>query len=265
MVVRSSSRLMPCWMCCFRTARSRRWGLLCPSRAWPTIRSTNTGGRRGEIPVTRGCSSGNRQRNVLALFTPDLSDADTAQRGESILLPEHGYVFLREAGGGQEHRDYWDAKSRCAFFTFDRAGVHAHADRLSWMYFAEGALLLADREARATAPHAFSSDVQRQLNRSTICQNTVMIDGHDQRSPRETLRLVEYHVTPGEQRVSAADVKGLLFRNISRRCATIVLAPVCSTSSRSERGPRHARSTGLDRASVRSGFAIDDGHNPIAG
>ncbi len=161
-----------------------------------------------------------RERSREALFTPDLPAQVEAPTVASILLPEHGYVFLREQRGGR----YWNTPARCVFLTYDRAGVHSNADRLSLMLFGEGRLLLADREARASVPHAFSSQVQRELNRGTICHNTVMIDGQDQRGTAQVLRLLEYHVTPAEQRATVCDPDGLLYPGV-RQMRTVILCP----------------------------------------
>lgn len=134
----------------------------------------------------------------------------------SRLYPEHGYAFLRDRQG----RDYWGSDGWCAFLTFDKSGVHTHQDKLSLMFFGCGKLLTPDVEALASAPHAFSSQVQRQLNRSALSQNTVMIDYRDQRSIGERLSLVEYRDLPEEKVITAADHKGLLYEGV-RQSRTI--------------------------------------------
>jgi hypothetical protein len=134
----------------------------------------------------------------------------------SCLYPEHGYAFLRY----REGKDYWGSDGWCAFLTFDKSGVHSNNDKLSLMLFGQGKLLAPDVESRATAPHAFSSRVQRELNRSALSQNTVMIDYRDQRWTGERLWLEEYRNLPEEKVVTAIDRKGLLYEGV-RQSRTI--------------------------------------------
>jgi len=136
------------------------------------------------------------------------------------LYPEHGYVFLRE----REDQQYWDSDSWSAFLTYDKSGVHANQDKLSLMLFGCGKLLTPDVEARATAPHAFSAKVQRELNRSALSQNTVMIDRRDQRSIGKLLSLEEFRDLPHEKTAAAADRKGLLYQGV-KQSRTIIVRP----------------------------------------
>jgi hypothetical protein len=129
------------------------------------------------------------------------------------LYPEHGYVFLRSKSG----EEYWDSDAWCAFLTFDRSGVHSNADKLSLMLFGCGKLLVPDVEARATVPHAFSSKVQKELNRGGLSQNTVMIDGRDQRYSPNMLTLVEHRDLPDEKRATAADLEGNLYPGVRQQ------------------------------------------------
>jgi len=135
---------------------------------------------------------------------------------DSRLYPEHGYAFLRNVRG----EDYWGGDSWCAFLTFDKSGVHCNQDKLSLMLFGCGRLLIPDVESRASAAHAFSAKVQRELNRSALSQNTVMIDCRDQRGTTETLRLVEYRDLEDEKVIAAVDDKGLLYEGV-RQSRTI--------------------------------------------
>jgi len=139
----------------------------------------------------------------------------------SVLLPEHGYAFLRS------HRDeqYWhNRNARMAFLTYDRSGVHANADKLSIMLFGLNRLLVPDVEGRATVPHAFSSKIQGELNRGALSQNTVMIDGLDQRCSCEMLDLIEYRDLPDEKRVTAADRRGILYPGV-RQSRSLTMTP----------------------------------------
>jgi len=136
----------------------------------------------------------------------------------SRLYDEHGYAFLRDRADD----DYWNSDGWCAFLTFDKSGVHCNQDKLSLMLFGCGKLLIPDVEAKATVPHAFSAKVQRQLNRSALSQNTVMIDSRDQRGIGEVLSVVEFTDSPGEKSVTAADFKGLLYEGV-KQSRTIVV------------------------------------------
>ena len=144
----------------------------------------------------------------IGLDTKDAKPPDITSR----LYPEHGYAFLRERQG----KDYWGSDGWCAFLTFDKSGVHSNQDKLSLMLFGYGKLLIPDVEARATVPHAFSSQVQRELNRSALSQNTIMIDYRNQRSIGKRLWLEEYRDLPAEKVVTAIDYEGLLYEGIKQ-------------------------------------------------
>ena len=156
-----------------------------------------------------------RKRPELLFLGLDIENP-TSPHIKSRLYPEHGYGFLRD----RQDEDYWASDGWCAFLTFDKSGVHANQDKLSLMLFGQGKLLIPDVEARATAPHAFSSQIQRQLNRSALSQNTVMIDYHDQRPIGERLWLEEFRDLPQEKVITAVDSKGLLYEGV-RQSRTI--------------------------------------------
>lgn len=161
-----------------------------------------------------------KQRSVQALFSPALPADPPAPPIASLLLPEHGYAFLRS------HQDeaYWGTDAWMAFLTYDRSNVHANADKLSLMLFGQQRMLLSDVEGKATVPHAFSSQIQRELNRGGLSQNTVMIDGQDQRCMPRQLRLVEYRDLPDEKRVTAVDDSNILYDGV-RQMRTICMTP----------------------------------------
>lgn len=154
------------------------------------------------------------------LFAPPVPADAPPPAVRTILLPEHGYAFLRS------HHDeaYWGDEAWCAFLTFDRSDVHANADKLSLMLFGQGRMLLSDVEGRATVPHAFSARIQRELNRGALSQNTVMIDGRDQRYHPDLLRLIEFRDLPEEKRVTAADLDGQLYDGV-RQMRTVAMTP----------------------------------------
>jgi hypothetical protein len=138
----------------------------------------------------------------------------------SRLYPEHGYAFLRD----RQNKNYWANDGWCAFLTFDKSGVHCHQDKLSLMLFGCGKLLIADVESRTTAAHAFSAQVQKELNRSTLSHNTVMIDNRDQKGTGERLWLEEYRNLPDEKAVTVMDNKSLLYEGV-RQSRTICVRP----------------------------------------
>lgn len=152
----------------------------------------------------------NPKRGIEALFAPPLPADARPPAIRSVLRPEHGYAFLRF----DEDESYWDSDACCAFLTYDRSNVHSNADKLSLMLFGRKRMLLSDVEGISTTPHAFSSDIQRQLNRGGLSQNTVMIDGQDQRGTGRLLRLVEYRDLQDEKRVTACDDEGLLYEGV---------------------------------------------------
>jgi len=160
----------------------------------------------------------NPQPSPALLFAPPLPHNAPSPPIRSILLPEHGYAFLRWRADEQ----YWDTDALCAFLSFDRSGVHANADKLSLMLFGQRRMLLSDVEGRATVPHAFSSRIQRELNRGALSQNTVMIDGQDQKYSPELLQLVEWRDAPDEKRASAADERSLLYDGV-RQMRTVIM------------------------------------------
>ncbi len=156
------------------------------------------------------------QKRAEILFIGLGTKGAQAPEISSRLYPEHGYAFLRD----RCERAYWGGDGWCAFVNYDKSGVHCHQDKLSLMLFGCGKLLIPDVEARATAAHAFSARVQRELNRSAISQNTVMIDCRDQRGTGERLWLEEYRDLPDEKAVTVVDRKSLLYEDI-RQSRTI--------------------------------------------
>ncbi len=161
----------------------------------------------------------NPEASLASLFAPPMPDDVPAPPIRTMNLPEHGYALLRS------HRDaaYWNnPAARLAFVTYDRSGVHANADKLSLMLFAGEQMVLPDVEGRATVYHAFSSRIQRELNRGTISHNTVMIDGQDQRMSSQMLPLIEFRDLPAEKRVTVADLDGVLYDGV-RQMRTVAM------------------------------------------
>lgn len=129
-----------------------------------------------------------------------------------------GYAALRSVEGTR----YWSGEGWTAFATFSAQPVHQHADKLSMMLFGGGHLWLPDREAKTSAEHAFSSAIQSQLNRETLCHNTLLVDGRSQRHPPERLELVEFENQPGTKRLTIADLRGRLHPGV-RQMRTLIV------------------------------------------
>jgi hypothetical protein len=126
--------------------------------------------------------------------------------------------MLRETEGV----DYWSGAGWTAFATYSNAPVHQNQDKLSLMLYGDGRHWLVDCEARSGSHHAFSSDVQRELNRSTLCHNTVLIGNRDQAFPSRRLDLVECSFLPEVKRVTIGDLDGRLYEGV-RQLRTLLV------------------------------------------
>jgi len=135
---------------------------------------------------------------------------------KSRLLPEHGYAILRSGEG----ETYFGSQEPAAFVTFDKSGIHANADGLSLTLFACGRQVLIDAEATSTG-HAFSSAVQRELNRETICHNLVMVDEGSQRGRATVMRVVSSQLDGPTKHLCIAD-DGALYEGV-RQQRTVIL------------------------------------------
>lgn len=161
------------------------------------------------------------RRSPEALFrgVPKLPAASPPPQG-SRLWPDMGYIALRS----QEGVSYWTGKGWAVFATYSARPVHEHADKLSVQLFGQGHLWLPDLESRSSAPHAFSSRIQRELNRHTLCHNTLMVDGQNQRFPSRPLDLVEFALLPTVKRASFGDLSGQLYPGV-RQLRTVIVRP----------------------------------------
>lgn len=129
---------------------------------------------------------------------------------QTRIWPEHGYVALRS----EEGTDYWRGRGFSAFVSFDADLIHSHRDKFNLTAFADGVHVAVDAEARATSGHAFSSTVQSELNRSSICHNTVMVDGMDHRPIGRKLELVEFVNAPEVKLATIADLQGIVYPGV---------------------------------------------------
>ena len=160
------------------------------------------------------------RRSLDALFhgVTDLPAAPPPPQPGKV-WPEMGYVALRS----DETTNYWSGRGWSAFATFSGQTVHEHADKLSLLLFGGGHLWLPDCEARPAAEHAFSSAIQRNLNRETLCHNTLLVDGRSQRVPGQRLQLLEFTNTLTLKRASFGDLDGRLYDGV-RQLRTVALA-----------------------------------------
>lgn len=154
----------------------------------------------------------------LAHLPPD--DCPAAPAMATRLWPEHGYAALR----AQEGADYWNGDAFSAFVSFDSDGVHSHHDKFGMMVFARGAHIAVDPEARSTARHAFSARIQAELNRSTVCHNTVIVDGLDHRPIADKLELLDVINSDNVKMITIADTRGRVCEGV-RMMRTIAVTP----------------------------------------
>jgi prepilin-type processing-associated H-X9-DG protein len=161
-----------------------------------------------------------RSRTPQALFNGliDLPPSPPP-RQQSRLWPEMGYLALRS----NEGTNYWSGRGWSLFATFSGQPVHEHADKLSHILFADGHLWLPDSEAKPSAEHAFSSVTQVELNRETICHNTLLVDGRSQRLSGQRLDLLEFTNAPGLKRATIGDLHGRLYEGV-RQLRTLIVS-----------------------------------------
>ncbi len=100
--------------------------------------------------------------------------------------PEHGLTLLANNAPGP----YFSPTTAACFITWGYSGIHGHADKLGFELAVGKRRWLADAEA--TSPgHSFSSDVQGQLNRTSLPHSLVTVDHKPQRGLRDNLTVVE--------------------------------------------------------------------------
>ena len=124
----------------------------------------------------------------------------------SRLWREHGYALLVHPGAN----GYFSQDSAACFATYGYSGIHGNADKLSFQLYADGVHWLVDAEASSTG-HSFSSDVQRELNRTTVPHNLIAIDSTAQRGLQENLRVAAF--APDEGRLTLVD-EGALYPGV---------------------------------------------------
>jgi len=158
-------------------------------------------------------------RTPQALFNGNIDLPDETPPAQSTKLwRQMGYIALRS----NEGTNYWSGKGWSVFATFSGQPVHEHADKLSLILYADDHLWLPDIEAKTSAEHAFSSVTQAQLNRQTLCHNTLLVDGHSQRFPGQRLDLLEFTNAPGMKRATFGDLQGRLYEGVHQLRTLIV-------------------------------------------
>ncbi|MHB1356386.1 MAG: heparinase II/III domain-containing protein [Anaerolineae bacterium] len=121
---------------------------------------------------------------------------------------EHGYALLTQYGP----KGYFGDASAACFFNYGYSGVHNNSDRFSLELYAAGQRWLVDAESSAKG-HSFSANVQRELNRSTLCHNLVSVDAHDQKEIAHPLKVVAF--APDVPRIVVGD-DGELYAGVSQ-------------------------------------------------
>lgn len=150
------------------------------------------------------------QFRTISLFREEKPSVGEPPAVTSRIFPEHGHVILRSIEG----RQYWKSDSWAAFVSYDLDSVHSHRDKLGLILFGRGKLLAPDANALATVPHAFSAKVSKELNHSTICHNTLMVDRRDHSPIPEKLSLIEFKALPSVKTVTVGDLKGIVYPGV---------------------------------------------------
>lgn len=114
---------------------------------------------------------------VAALLAGE--DIKRTEKIDSIskIYKEHGFISLKSKEGAE----YWNSDAWHLGAGFGYNGIHSNCDQLAVTLFGSGRVLIHDHETVSSGRHAFSSDVQRELNRSRLSHSTVIADGRESR------------------------------------------------------------------------------------
>lgn len=154
---------------------------------------------------------GKQELPYMALFAKNLPPKDAPPPPmKTRTWPEHGYIALRT----QEGQDYWNGDGYSVFMSYDADQIHSHSDKLDIMVYGRGKHLAVDPEATASAKHAFSSQIQGELNRHTICHNTIMVDGRSHAHVSSRLQLVDFVDSDDVKLATVADEQGLIYPGV---------------------------------------------------
>ncbi|MFQ3550089.1 MAG: alginate lyase family protein [Armatimonadota bacterium] len=129
---------------------------------------------------------------------------------ETRMWVEHGYTALRF----QEGLEYWDGNGFCAFVSNDLNSVHSHFDKFNLMVYGRGKHLAIDVDAKAVSGHAFSAEIQRQLNIHTINHNTIMIDEMNNNIISRKLVIDAYINDNDIKMISIIDPRGDVYKGV---------------------------------------------------
>ncbi len=125
----------------------------------------------------------------------------------------HGFVSVKSAEGG----DWWGSDSFHLAASFGYNGIHSNCDQLAVTLFGRGRVLIYDHESLASGRHAFSSDVQRELNRSRLSHSTVIADGRESRAIPYPRTLDARLYKEGGSTVAVMEDGGLLYDGIVQK------------------------------------------------
>ncbi len=206
-------------------------GVLFPDKTLPTIGDTY--GRRlnlKNVPlyfhaynacpdeklawVMKGAVPSSEEIFLERFPSDDVEPVDMASK----VWPGHGYVALRS----DEGKKYWSQDGYSVFLSYDINSVHSHFDKLNLMAYANGAHIAIDPEAISTDKHAFSSQVQGELNRATLCHNTVMVDEKNHQHTNTKLDLVEFVVKDDLKFATIADYRQVVYPGVKLKRTTFV-------------------------------------------
>lgn len=244
---------------------------LFPDETFPTIGDTY--GRRGGYRSSQtafeaydalgdpqlGWVLRNARPPASALFLQRLPpNGGTPPEMKSRVWPEHGYVALRS----QEGAEYWKGEGYSAFLSFDRNGIHSHRDKLGLQIYGRQAHLAVDPEAVASAPHAFSSRVQSELNRETVCHNTLMVDGKNHAWLNEKLDLSEVAEIADGRMATVSDLQQRVYRGVGLMRTVVVTPQFVLDVFQAESGTSHTYDYLFHSYDDRGGFAIAGDFQP---
>ncbi len=107
-------------------------------------------------------------------------DINKSEKINSIskIYGQHGFISLKSTEG----KEYWNSDSFHLAAGFGYNGIHSNCDQLAITLFGKGKVLIHDHESISSGRHAFSSDIQRELNRSRLSHSTVIADGRETNS-----------------------------------------------------------------------------------
>ncbi len=147
--------------------------------------------------------------NILFTAEADLSCA-APPPVQTRLWPEHGYAALRTVEG----KEYWSGDGWTAFCVYSDFNTHGNYDKLSIVLFGRNHLWLPRAEAATAEEQRFAATIQKELNRSILCQNALQVDGRDPATNPARLDLIEFASRPQAKRLVMGDLGGRLYPGV---------------------------------------------------